>query len=61
VVSNDDKGQNCKGDIAYLFVDLMTKEANGWEASLGCRHNHVKPWKSDEVGENGVKWVWEED
>ena len=61
MVSNDDKRQNCKGDTAYLFVDLMTKAANGWETSLGCRHNHIKPWEGDEVVENGVKWVREED
>ena len=61
VVSNDDKRQNCKGDIAYLVVDLRTKSANGWETSLGCRHNHIKSWEGDEIGENDVKGVWEED
>ena len=33
MVSNDDKRQNGKGGIAYLFLDLMTKVANG-----GRRH-----------------------
>ena len=61
VVSNDDKRQNGKGDIAYLFLDLMTKAATCWETSLGCRHNHVKPWEGDEVVENDVKWVLDED
>ena len=55
MVSNDDKRQNGKGDIAYLFLDLMTKAANGWETSLSCRHNHVKSWEGDEVVENDVK------
>ena len=57
MVSNDDKRQNGKGDNADLFLDLMTKAANGWETSLGCRHNHVKSWESDEVIENDIKWV----
>ena len=61
MVSNDDKRQNCKGDIVYLFVDLMTKAANGRETLLGYKHNHVKPWEGDEVIGNGVKWVREED
>ena len=61
VVSNDYKRQNCKGDITYLVVDLRTKSANGWETSLGCRHNHVKPWEGDEIGENDIKGVREED
>ena len=61
MVSNNDKRQNCKGDIAYLVVDLRTKSANGWETSLSCRHNHVTPWEGDEIGENDVKGVREED
>jgi len=61
VVNNDDKIQNCKVDIAYLVVDLMTKVANGWETSLGCRHNHVKLWEGYESDENDVKWDREED
>ena len=61
VVSNDDKRQNCKGDIAHLVVDLRTKLENGWETSPGCRHNHVKPWEGDEIGENNIKGVQEED
>ena len=61
MVSNDDKRQNGKGDIAYLFLDLMTKLANAWETSHGCRHNHIKPWEGDEVVENDGKWVQEKD
>ena len=59
VVSNDDKRQNCKRDITYLVVDLSTKSENGWETSLGCIHNHVNLWEGYEVGENGIKGVWE--
>ena len=61
MVSNDDKRQNGKGDIVYLFINLMTNAANSWETSLGCRHNHVKPLEGDEVVKNDVKLVREED
>ena len=60
MVSNDDKRQNCKGDITHLVVDQRTKLENGWETSPGCRHKHVKPWEGDEIGENDVKGVREE-